>query len=196
MLLLASTNAGKVKEFKYLLGHGVKAVAPWDPQFNGKQAPTVIEDGNSYFEHALKKAWAFYEVFKIPVLADDSGLEVDLLQGRPGVHSATYWGEKLSWLERWKKLYSELGSEPKEKWTARFRCVLCYYDGKNVPQFFEGTVEGMILPEPSGENGFGYDPIFYCNLLKKSFGQAELAEKALVSHRAKAISEFLRTVKP
>jgi inosine/xanthosine triphosphate pyrophosphatase family protein len=66
MLLLASTNAGKVKEFKYLLGHGVKAVAPWDPQFNGKQAPTVIEDGNSYFEHALKKPGPFTKCLKFP----------------------------------------------------------------------------------------------------------------------------------
>ena len=195
MLLLASTNSGKVKEFRYLLGHGVKTVAPWDPQFNGKTSPEVVEDGNSYYEHALKKALAFYEVFKTPVLADDSGLEVDLLGGRPGVDSATYGGEGLSWLERWKKLYSELGSHPKDKWTARFRCVLCYYDGKTVPQFYEGTVEGTILPEPSGDNGFGYDPIFYSTLLKKSFGQAELPEKALVSHRAKAIAEFQKTVK-
>ena len=191
-LLLASSNRGKLREFEPFLADKVELISPSDPSFAGKVAPDVVEDGTTYFENALKKALQYYAVFKTPVLSDDSGLEVDGLDGEPGVFSARYGGESLSWSERWDKLHRALAPFPKDRWTARFRCILCYYRGEGtVPVFFFGTVEGQILPRPRGEKGFGYDPIFFCPQIGKAFGEAMPSEKELVSHRSRAIHQFL-----
>lgn len=191
-LLLATTNKGKIREFEPLIGPKVKLLSATDPSFGGRPVPDVVEDGGTYFENALKKAMEFYRTFRTPVLADDSGLEIDVLDGAPGIFSARYGGESLAWAERWDVVYRALTNFPKDKWSARFRCVLCYYSGPgDVPQFFEGTVEGQIVPRPRGEKGFGYDPIFYSNQLGKTFGESTPAEKDLVSHRSQAILKFL-----
>lgn len=184
-LLIATQNAGKVREFQKLLS----------PVFSCRSAdsvsPTVIEDGKTYQENALKKAQAFYQVYQTPVLADDSGLEVDPLNGAPGIFSARYGSPDFSWKERFEYLYQQLKGTPVEQWSARFRCVLCYFDGKTQPFFFEGTCEGRIEPQPRGGEGFGYDPLFFSFDLKKGFGEASEAEKALVSHRGRAVQAFL-----
>lgn len=161
------------------------------PELEGLRAPAVIEDGQTYFENALKKALAYYSVFRMPVLADDSGVEVDALSGAPGVHSAYYGGESLTWADRWAALHKALAGVPSKDWTARFRCVLCFYDGKSVPLFAQGVCEGKLLARPVGSNGFGYDPIFFSSLLGKGFGEASDSEKAKASHRAAAVREFL-----
>lgn len=183
-LLLASSNAGKLKEFEGLIGDAFEVVlAP--------HALEVIEDGETYFENALKKAMAYWAAFKTPVLSDDSGLEVDALGGRPGLYSARYGGEKIGWPERWAHLHGELAG--KADWSARFRCVLCHYDGVSVPRFFQATAEGKIVAEPRGGKGFGYDPIFFSSDLGRTFGEATDAEKARVSHRALAAKVFVAT---
>lgn len=151
----------------------------------------VLENGETYHENAEKKARAFYKVYRLPVLSDDSGLEVDALGGDPGACSARYGGEKISWEQRWNALYSKLASSPPSAWTARFLCVLCYYDGGKAVRFFEGKTAGVISPRPRGERGFGYDPIFYSPELGKTFGEASFDEKQNVSHRARAVSAFL-----
>jgi XTP/dITP diphosphohydrolase len=191
-LLLATSNRGKLSEFEPFLNQKANLLTPSDSQFSGLKAPDVVEDGQTYFENALKKALQYHSVFQMPVLADDSGLEVDALNGEPGVFSARYGGESIAWAERWEKLHRALSPFPKDQWTARFRCVLCFYQGQaSVPVFFFGTVEGSILPRPRGEKGFGYDPIFFSPQINKSFGEATPAEKQLFSHRSQAIRQFL-----
>lgn len=184
-LLIATSNPGKFREFEGLLG----SVFNCTPLPSG--TPVAIEDGKTYQENALKKAQAYYELFKKPVLSDDSGLEVDALMGAPGVDSAHYGGSKLSWPDRWRFLNEELSKVGASKSLARFRCVLCYFDGQNTPRFFEATTEGYIVSTPQGEQGFGYDPIFYSTELKKTLGQATAQEKGSVSHRARATQKFL-----
>ena len=179
-LLLATTNPGKIKEFKKLLAGRVPCREAYEP------IPKIIEDGKTYQENALKKAQAFYEIYQGPVLADDSGLEVDVLRGQPGIHSARFGGENIDWTERFAFLFTKLSDYPPDLWTARFRCVLCLYSSQGT-QFFEETCEGKIVPVPSGANGFGYDPLFFSFDLNKTFGDASEAEKSQVSHRAKAI---------
>lgn len=190
-LLIATTNAGKIKEVQGHLKGAFELFTPRDSRFEGTSVPKVVEDGRSYFENSVKKALEFYAVYKVPVLADDSGLEVDVLKGQPGVDSAHLGGENLSWAARWEALYKMLRPFPSAQWTGRFRSVLCYYDGKRVPFFFQGLCEGMVVSSPRGEGGFGYDPIFLSTGLKKTFGEASPAEKAQVSHRARSLDDFL-----
>lgn len=179
-LLLATTNLGKIKEFNELLSDFVSCCEPHPP------VPRVIEDGQTYRENALKKAQAFYDIYRVPTLADDSGLEIDVLKGEPGVHSARFGGEEITWPERFAYLLKKLAVFPPDQWTARFRCVLCLYDSHG-PHFFEETCEGKIISLPTGNQGFGYDPLFFSFDLKKTFGEASKAEKSKVSHRAKAV---------
>jgi len=190
-LLVATTNSGKIKEIQSHLKSRFTLLTPRDEKFGSLCVPKVVEDGKSYFENSLKKALQFYEVYRTPVLADDSGLEVDALAGKPGVESARLGGENLSWAERWGVLHKLLLPFPPSDWTGRFRSVLCYYDGARVPFFFQGTTEGRVVPSPRGDGGFGYDPIFYSIPLHKTFGEALKEEKAKVSHRIKALDDFL-----
>lgn len=184
-LLIATTNQGKFKEFEKILSpYFVCESLP-------KGIPEADEDGNTYAENAEKKARFYFEKFKTPVLSDDSGLEVEGLNGQPGVHSARFAGNIITWPERWALLLEKLGSGNR---TARFRSVLCYFDGKTA-RFFEGKTEGTILPKPEGAGGFGYDPIFYSNDLRKSFGVASAEEKNRISHRARAITQFVEWVR-
>lgn len=183
-VLLATENLGKLKEFQELFGERITCLSA-----AGKPPLQIVEDGETYYENALKKAMGFYKAFGVPVLSDDSGLEVDALKGAPGVFSARFGGD-VAWPDRWRLLHQKLAPFPKEAWQARFRCVLCYYDGTKPPVFFEGVAEGRI-DEARGEKGFGYDPIFHSADLKKSFGEASAAEKHRYSHRAVAAREFL-----
>lgn len=183
-VLVATGNAGKVREMAAALS-SLDVVSTSD--FSEITPPTVVEDGSTYFENALKKAVAFHRVYQVPVLADDSGVEVDALGGRPGLHSARYGGPDLTWPERCRRLLNEVG--PTANRGVRFRCVLCFFDGE-LPRFFQGTVEGELLTQMRGEGGFGYDPVFFCPELGKSFAEATTEEKQRVSHRGRAIAAF------
>ncbi len=191
-LLIATGNAGKLAEFRRGLSSRFHCLSLRDPRFAAIACPHVEEDGATYFENALKKAMAYYRAYQTPVLADDSGLEVVGLGGGPGVLSARFGGESLPWPQRWGLLIESLRSRPEGDWAALFRCVLCYYDGNSVPRFFQGKVTGKIVAQPSGGEGFGYDPIFLCSALGKTFGDASDEEKERVSHRGAAIVAFLR----
>jgi len=188
-LLVATSNPGKLKEFSQLLR----------PMFLCESLPPntfpVLEDGKTYRENALKKAEGYFKRFNKPVLSDDSGLEIDALGGAPGVDSAIYGGESISWPARWDFLYQQLGDLRQTNPLARFRCVLCYYDGVNPPRLFEATTEGHINSKPKGTGGFGYDPIFYSRELGKTLGEAGSDEKALISHRARAVKKFIDFIK-
>ena len=201
-LLLATTNAGKATEFRRLVG-GRFLVRTLDELAGSADSnpPEVEETGESYYENALKKALRYFAWAKtvaakdgaapLPVLADDSGIELDALGGLPGVYSARFGGEDLSWPARWQHLQDELQTTGPGPWPARFRCVLCYYDGVHPPVFFEGTTEGSVIPAAKGTAGFGYDPIFYSDGLGATFGEASDEKKDAVSHRARALSAFV-----
>ncbi len=189
-LFLATSNLGKISEFQALLPHW-KLTHPLRSEFESITPPEVIEDGVTYYENALKKALRYQEMYRRPVLADDSGLEVDGLFGAPGVFSARFGGENISWAERWQFLWTKLSVFPASEWTANFRAVLCYYNGKNPPRFFEACSAGKIISSARGGEGFGYDPIFFSTELGKTFAEASAAEKNQVSHRAKAVRAFV-----
>lgn len=182
-LLIATNNAGKVTEFRKLLdGSGWTLVTP---QEVGIQLD-LDETGQTYLENATMKAVAFAKASGLTALADDSGLEVDALDGRPGILSARYAGPDLTDVERAGELLKELAGVPDEERTARFRCVIAIARNEDNVRSVEGTVEGRIAREPRGENGFGYDPVFL--LPDRGLTAAELTadEKHAVSHRGVA----------
>lgn len=182
-LLLATNNAGKVAEFRQLLeGCGWEPVTPEDIGLN----LSVEEVGQTYAENASMKAGAYAKASGVVTLADDSGLEVDALGGRPGVLSARYAGSDRTDRERVEALLKELAGIPDEKRTARFRAVIAIAEPGGRIELVEGTVEGRIAHEPRGENGFGYDPVFL--LPERGMTTAELPsdEKNAVSHRGLA----------
>ncbi|MBI1859349.1 MAG: RdgB/HAM1 family non-canonical purine NTP pyrophosphatase [Deltaproteobacteria bacterium] len=184
-ILLATQNRGKVAEFQAML-------VPFDV-VTPPASILIEETGATYCENALIKALRHFEKYRVPVLADDSGLECDALKGEPGVFSARFGGERISWPDRWKLLNDTIArSRDPKNHRARFRAVLCYYDGTSVPQFFEGVVEGEILASPRGDKGFGYDPIFLVPERGLSMAEIDSVEKNRISHRAKAAQAFLR----
>ena len=189
-LLLATNNPGKVAEFHQLLaGCGWDLVTPEELGL----AIQVEETGQTYAENATLKAVAYARAGGLVTLADDSGLEVDALDSRPGVLSARYAGVDRTDLERVQALLQELASVPDDERTARFRCVIAIADTTGRVELMDGTIEGRIGHEPRGENGFGYDPIFL--LPDRGMTTAELPpdEKNAVSHRAVA-AQKARTV--
>ena len=182
-LLLATNNAGKVAEYRQLLdGGGWQIVTPAEIGLK----IDVDETGQTYAENATLKAVAYARASGLTSLADDSGLEVDALDGRPGVLSARYAGADRTDAERVEALLTELRDVADEQRTARFRCVIAIASGDDQVELAEGTVEGRIVREPRGESGFGYDPIFL--LPERGLTMAELpaGEKHRVSHRGAA----------
>ncbi|HEY8490921.1 MAG TPA: XTP/dITP diphosphatase [Dehalococcoidia bacterium] len=183
VLLLATGNAGKVRELRQLLaGVPFELATPADLGLRLE----VEEDGQTYHENALKKATAYAAAAGLPALADDSGLEVDVLDGRPGVHSARYVGQAASDGDRIGALLAELRGVPPERRTARFRAVIAVAAPDGRRWTAEGTVEGVIAQEPRGRSGFGYDPIFLLPELGRTMAELPAEEKNRVSHRARA----------
>jgi XTP/dITP diphosphohydrolase len=179
-VLIATTNPGKVREYQALLdGLDLELVGLNDVGITTE----VEESGGTYAENAELKARAYATMSGLLTLADDSGIEVEALNGRPGLHSARYAEDSAKRIE---KLLGELQGVPDEKRTARFQCsiALAWPDGRVM--IVDGTCEGRIAHEPRGVNGFGYDPIFY--LLEYAATMAELPEdvKNRISHRARA----------
>ena len=180
-IVVASGNAHKLNEIAEILT-GVELVSMRDIGFDGE----IEENGSTFKENAYIKAKFIAEKFNLPALADDSGLCVDALGGAPGVYSARYSGGG----DRENRLLLLKNLENATSRTARFKsCVcLCFPDGKTV--FGEGACEGRILLEDTGDGGFGYDPVFFSDDLKKSFGQATAEEKNSVSHRFRALTDL------
>jgi XTP/dITP diphosphohydrolase len=182
-LLIATGNPGKVREYEELFARlPVRCVGPADLNVHLE----VEEHGSSYRENALLKAVPFANAARLPTLADDSGLEVDALDGRPGIHSARYGGPGLGDADRWQLLLEELAGVPWEERTARFRCVIALAHPDGLVETTEGICEGRIAFEAAGAGGFGYDPVFY--LPENGCTMAQLPEgvKNTISHRARA----------
>lgn len=185
-LVVATNNQGKVKELKKLLEPlGFEPVSLKDEGIEIE----VVEDGETFAENARLKAEAVYNIVHCPVIADDSGLEIDFLDGAPGIYSARYAGENATDKERMEKVLSELEGTDEGLRTARFVCALyCILDDETEYSVL-GTCDGVIGNEPVGENGFGYDPIF---VLPDGRTMAELdsSEKNEISHRANALRKL------
>ena len=182
-LLLATNNAGKVKEFRSLLqGIPFELVTPQEMGIKSE----VAETGTTYEENARLKACALSKESGLLTLADDSGLEVDALNGEPGVMSARYAGKNASDADRVKYLLSKIKDVPKEKRTARFRCVIAIAKPDDLVEFCKGECQGLIAFEPCGKNGFGYDPIFCFPKYGKTMAELAIDIKNRISHRGRA----------
>lgn len=188
-LLIATTNIGKVREISLLLGS-----LPYDVvglQDLSMIPPPVEETGTTFTANAiLKSEYYFYETGLLS-LADDSGLEVDALDGAPGVYSARFAGEDATDADRVQKLLELLQETPDEKRTARFVCSLALtgnWTGKVQTNVFEGYAEGLVAHEPRGSGGFGYDPVFFDREVGRTFAELTREEKSARSHRGKALT--------
>jgi len=189
-IVIASNNAKKRREIEAILavlGIGVVAV-------DATVFVDVEEDGETFADNAAKKASAFARANGVPALADDSGLCVDALNGAPGVYSSRYAGVDASDADNNAKLLADM--QGVENRAAHFVCALhlAFPDGR-TPVMAQGKTDGTILREPDGEQGFGYDPLFYSPDLNKSFASATAEEKAGVSHRGRALREFAAKMK-
>jgi XTP/dITP diphosphohydrolase len=200
-ILIATSNAGKLRDFAGAAAHfGVEISGI--PEFSS--LPAVVEDGLTFEANARKKAEAYSRhVPREIVVADDSGLEIDVLNGAPGVHSARYAAPDLQNKEPHEadantddeannaRVLRELKEVPPEKRTGRFVCVLAAARDGEPLATFRGTAEGIILDAPRGTKGFGYDPLFYFPAIGKTFAELSAEEKSKYSHRGAAFREFL-----
>lgn len=183
-LILATRNSHKTREFAGILG-GDFTVRDLSAEL---ELPLVEETGATFAENAILKAMATSRHFPGVVIADDSGLEVDALNGAPGVYSARYAGENASDAQNVAKLLAALARHPTGRpYSARFRCVLAVAKEGDLLGTFEGVVEGTIVAAPRGSGGFGYDPVFQPAGYAQTFGELPAAEKNRISHRARAI---------
>ena len=153
-------------------------------------APDIIEDGVTFEENAAKKALQLAKFCNMCVMADDSGLEIDALDKRPGVFSSRYCGEDTGYEEKCLKLVEELKNVPFEKRTARFRCTIALAEPEQLYFVVEASCEGLINTEPLGKNGFGYDPIFYIPEYRQTMAELGSDVKNRISHRALALDLF------
>ena len=187
-LLLASSNPGKLREYRVLAAdHTVELELL--PEIDS--LPAFQESAPTFAENAAGKALHYSRFVELPVLADDSGLVVPALGGAPGVQSARYAGPGASYAERVRKLLEELREKQISDRRARFVCVLALAERGRMRAVFSDLVAGRLLEAPRGQQGFGYDPIFYYALLGKSFAEISREEKNLHSHRGKAFRKLL-----
>ena len=193
-LLVATTNSGKFAEVKAFLGKlPLRIISLRDL----RNPPTVVEDGATFEENALKKARTFAEFSRMLTLADDSGLEVDALNGAPGIYSARYCGEDGNDEKNNDKLLGELANVPEEERTARFVCALalCAPTSLEMKHWtVRESCEGRIAFARQGSAGFGYDPLFFYPPLRKTFGEIDRETKATVSHRGQALKRLAETL--
>ncbi len=191
-IVLASNNPGKLREIQAVLD---RQRYPLIAQ-SELQIGEIAETGTTFVENALIKARHAAQQSGHCALADDSGLEVDALQGAPGVYSARYAGEQACDRSNNEKLLTALKSVPDSERTARFQCVIVYirHAQDPTPILCQGTWEGRILHEVTGDNGFGYDPLFYVPTHDCSSAQLDPAEKNRISHRAQALQKLMRAL--
>lgn len=190
-VVLASGNLGKLREIQALAGSAFELVPQSDFSVTAAE-----ETGLSFVENAILKARHAAQHTGLPAIADDSGLEVDALNGAPGIHSARYAGLAASDRENADKLLHELGDTPEHLRCARFQCVMVYlrHALDPMPVIAQGTWEGRILNAPQGEGGFGYDPVFFVPTHRCSSAELPAAVKNQMSHRGRALRKLLADI--
>jgi XTP/dITP diphosphohydrolase len=187
-IIIASNNKGKLTEFQAALEHIQHQFLPQEEY----SVPEAEETGLTFVENALIKARNACIHSNLPAIADDSGLVVPAINDEPGIYSARYAGDNKSFPHNIEKLLNELDETPAEERYAYFICVLAYlrHPDDPIPMIFQGIWEGSIVFEPTGNNGFGYDPIFYVPEHQCTAAQLDLDTKNIISHRAQALNNF------
>ena len=185
-IVLATHNRGKMEEMAAILGQLPVELLTLDafPEIGD-----IPETGNTLKENAFIKAETVHRLTGLPALADDTGLEVDALNGAPGIYSARYAGADATFDDNCQKMLKELDSIPLERRTARF-CTVIAFVNRGEKEWVQGVAEGRIIEEKRGVGGFGYDPIFYYPPLRKTFAELDSVEKNSISHRGKALRNF------
>ena len=190
-IIIASNNAGKLREFRKMLEpFGFEVVSMREAGYTDE----IVEDGETFEENAHIKARAIFEATHTPTIADDSGLEIDFLNGAPGVYSARYAGEGASDKDRCEKVLEEMHGVARPLRDARFVCSIYFIYDEDDEYSVNGSVEGYIGDEMVGKNGFGYDPIFMLND-DESMATIDEDEKNRISHRAKAFEKLAEILK-
>ncbi len=189
-IVIATFNKDKYREIKEILSDIQLEVVPL---FDFIDKP-VEETGESLSENAFIKAKYAYSVTNLPSVADDTGLEVFALNGEPGIYAARYAGENATYKDNLNKLLENMRNVEEKNRGARFVTMVCYYDGEKA-YFFEGELKGNILETEEGEDGFGYDPVFYVPEKGKTLASMESVEKNRISHRFRAFTKFKNFIK-
>jgi XTP/dITP diphosphohydrolase len=188
-IVIATTNANKVREIRPILA-GIPIALLTLSDLPPVEEPE--ETGTTYWENARLKALAYAQHTGGVVVAEDSGLEISGLNGAPGVHSARFLGSNVPYGERFAEIYRRLEPLPPHARTARFVTAIAVVRKAETLFETEAVIEGVVAPQPAGEHGFGYDPIFYYAPLRKTTAEMTLEEKCVVSHRARAFRDFAR----
>jgi XTP/dITP diphosphohydrolase len=184
-IIFASKNKGKILEVKSIFSDSnIEIISLLDLN----DSDDIMEDGSTFEENAIKKAFHVYNKYKISVMSDDSGLSLDQLNGRPGVFSARYSGENATDDQNNNKLIEELKTMPAPHY-AKYVCSAVFYDGRKYLTS-EGEMKGIIILNPRGSNGFGYDPLFIPENYSFTLGELDTIEKNKISHRAKAFNKL------
>ncbi len=187
-LILATTNKHKLREFEEIIKNKhIKISLPQNQKFS-----RVIENKKTFSENALKKAKTYYKKLLSPVIAEDSGICVNALKGKPGIYSARFAGRSASDIQNLLKLLSALQNKKNRK--ACYKCAIVLYYKNNKYKIFQGTCYGKIAQDAHGSRGFGYDPIFIPNGYKKTFGILSKKTKNKISHRAQAIKKLIKFI--
>jgi XTP/dITP diphosphohydrolase len=192
-LFIGSKNKGKISEIKSVLKPLKLEILSF---YDYDNIIDIEETGNTYHENALIKAKGFYNQVKIPVITDDSGLEVNVIDNQPGVYSARYAGINATDKDNIEKLLNTISNSNQQNKSARFICIIVYYDGQEE-KYFEGICSGKITEFPRGDKGFGYDPVFIPDGYNITFAEMEETLKNKISHRAIALQklrDFLKSL--
>lgn len=190
-VVFATKNENKLKEIRQILGPDFEVISMKDAGVD----IDIEEDGETFEENAIKKAEAVMQVCNEIVFADDSGLEIDYLNGEPGVHSARYMGEDTPYSVKNQNILERLSGARGSQRSARFVCAVAAAIPGKYTIIAQETIEGEIAKEPKGENGFGYDPIFYVPKFKRTTAELTMEQKNKVSHRGKALRAIVERIK-
>ncbi len=190
-IVLATANRDKVRELRHALsGLAVEILTRED--FPG--IPEVVEDGATLDENAVKKARALCDATGLPAVGDDTGLEVDALDGEPGIYSSRYAGAGASYADNVRLLLERMAGVPENRRGARFRCVIALAEPAGSDVLVEGVCEGRILTESRGSDGFGYDPVFFVPSAGRTFAEMSVEEKDRISHRGLAMARMRKVI--
>jgi len=190
-LVVATTNKGKLREIKGLLKSFDLEITSLSDY---PDAPDIVEDGTSFCENALKKAETMAHYTGKLTLGEDSGLEVEALDNQPGIYSARFSGSDATDERNNRKLLESMKDVREDRRKARYVCCAALVDGKNIVKIVEERCEGMIAMVPKGNNGFGYDPLFYLPQYHKTFGELDPSVKERISHRARAFEKIIEVL--